>query len=111
MNIHRCGGTQNHQNFYVDRGVSRVLLKSNETLDEKARTALFNKASQMIAEDVVTLPLFARPQFLVHQKRLTGTILNPTNTNVTWNTQDWSPRPSNLASAIASGTNFGRRTR
>ena len=43
----------------------------------------------MIAEDVVTLPLFARPQFLVHQKRLAGTILNPTNTNVTWNTQDW----------------------
>lgn len=88
VNIHRCGGTQNHQN-YCDRAVSRVLLKSNETLDEKARAALFNKASQMIAEDVVTLPLFARPQFLVHQKRLGGTVLNPTNTNVTWNTQDW----------------------
>jgi peptide/nickel transport system substrate-binding protein len=93
VNIHRCGGTQNHQN-YCDRGVSRLLLKSNETLNARARTALLNKASQGVAEDVVTLPLFARPAFLVHQKRLGGVLLNPTNTSVTWNTQDWTFRAS-----------------
>jgi peptide/nickel transport system substrate-binding protein len=93
VNIHRCGGTQNHQN-YCDRGVSRLLLRSNETLDPKKRTALLNRADQGIAEDVVTLPLFARPAFLVHQKRLGGVLLNPTNTSVTWNTQDWVLRAS-----------------
>jgi peptide/nickel transport system substrate-binding protein len=93
VNIHRCGGTQNHQN-YCDRGVSRLLLKSNETLNAKARTALLNPASKGIAADVVTLPLFARPAFLVHQKRLGGVLLNPTNTSVTWNTQDWTLRAS-----------------
>jgi peptide/nickel transport system substrate-binding protein len=91
VNIHRCGGTQNHQN-YCDRGASRLLLKSNETLDPKKRVALLNQADKLIAEDVVTLPLFARPAFLVHQKRLGGVLLNPTNTSVTWNTQDWTFR-------------------
>lgn len=93
VNIHRCAGTQNHQN-YCDRGVSRLLLRSNETLNPRLRTALLNRASQGIAEDVVTLPLFARPAFLVHQKRLGGVLLNPTNTSVTWNTQDWTLRAS-----------------
>lgn len=88
VNIHRCGGTQNHQN-YCDRGVSRLLLRSNETLNPRTRTALLNRADKMIAEDVVTLPLFARPAFVVHQKRVGGVLLNPTNTSITWNTQDW----------------------
>lgn len=89
VNIHRCGGTQNHQN-YCNRQVSRLLLRSNETLDPKRRTALLNEADKLIAANVVTLPLFARPGFLVHDQRLRGTLFNPTNTAATWNTQDWS---------------------
>ena len=88
VNIHRCGGTQNHQNF-CNRQVSRLLIRSNETLNPQRRSALLNEADKLIAQNVVTLPLFARPAFLVHQKRLTGVLLNPTNTAVTWNTQDW----------------------
>ena len=89
VNIHRCGGTQNHQN-YCSRPVSRLLLKSNETLDEKKRTKLLNKADQLMAAHVVTLPLFARPGYLIHDKKLKGALFNPTNTAATWNTQDWS---------------------
>ena len=89
VNIHRCGGTQNHQN-YCSRPVSRLLLKSNETLDEKKRTQLLNQADQMMASHVVTLPLFARPGYLIHDKKLKGALFNPTNTAATWNTQDWS---------------------
>jgi peptide/nickel transport system substrate-binding protein len=89
VNIHRCGGTQNHQN-YCSRPVSRLLLKSNETLDPKKRTQLLNEADRLMASHVVTLPLFARPGFLVHDKKLKGALFNPTNTAATWNTQDWS---------------------
>jgi peptide/nickel transport system substrate-binding protein len=88
VNIHRCGGTQNHQN-YCSRPVSRLLLKSNETLDEKKRTQLLNEADRLIASHVVTLPLYARPGYLIHDKKLTGAVFNPTNTAATWNTQDW----------------------
>jgi peptide/nickel transport system substrate-binding protein len=89
VNIHRCGGTQNHQNF-CSRPVSRLLLRSNEELDHKKRTALLNEADRLIAQNVVTLPLFARPGFLIHDKKLKGALFNPTNTAATWNTQDWS---------------------
>jgi peptide/nickel transport system substrate-binding protein len=89
VNIHRCGGTQNHQN-YCSRPVSRLLLKSNETLEPAARTKLLNEADRLIASHVVTLPLFARPGFLVFDKKLKGALFNPTNTAATWNTQDWS---------------------
>jgi peptide/nickel transport system substrate-binding protein len=89
VNIHRCGGTQNHQN-YCSRPVSRLLLRSNEELDHKKRVALLNEADRLMASHVVTLPLFARPGFLVHDKKLRGALFNPTNTAATWNTQDWS---------------------
>src|SRR5918992_464021 len=89
VNIHRCGGTQNHQN-YCSRPVSRLLLKSNETINKRQRTALMNQASKLIASHVVTLPLYARPTFLIHDSRLRGALLNPTNTGPTWNTEQWS---------------------
>jgi ABC-type transport system substrate-binding protein len=88
VNIHRCGGTQNHQNF-CSRPVSRLLLKSNETINPQKRAQLLNDADKLIAQNVVTLPLFARPGYLIHDKKLTGTLFNPTNTAATWNTQDW----------------------
>jgi peptide/nickel transport system substrate-binding protein len=89
VNIHRCGGTQNHQN-YCSRPVSRLLLKSNETLNWQQRTKLLNEADRLMASHVVTLPLFARPGYLVFDKKLKGALFNPTNTAATWNTQDWS---------------------
>jgi peptide/nickel transport system substrate-binding protein len=89
VNIHRCGGTQNHQN-YCSRPVSRLLLKSNETLNARERTRLMNESSRLIASHVVTLPLYARPTFLIHDSRLRGALLNPTNTGPTWNTEAWS---------------------
>jgi peptide/nickel transport system substrate-binding protein len=89
VNIHRCGGTQNHQN-YCSRPVSRLLLKSNETLNWQQRTKLLNEADRLIASHVVTLPLFARPGYLIFDKKMKGALFNPTNTAATWNTQDWS---------------------
>jgi peptide/nickel transport system substrate-binding protein len=89
VNIHRCGGTQNHQN-YCSRPVSRLLLRSNETINARQRSRLLNEASRLIASHVVTLPLYARPTFLIHDSRLRGALLNPTNTGPTWNTENWS---------------------
>jgi peptide/nickel transport system substrate-binding protein len=89
VNIWRCGGAQNYLG-YCSRPASRLLLKSNEEFDPKKRTALFNKADELIASHVVTLPLYARPTFLIHDSRLRGALLNPTQTGPTWNSGDWS---------------------
>lgn len=89
VNIHRCGGTQNHQS-YCSRPASRLLLKSNETLDAKKRSELLNEADRLIASHIVTLPLYSRPGFVIHKSRLKGVLINPTNTGLTWNTESWS---------------------
>ncbi len=68
---------QNHQN-YCSRPASRLLLKSNEELDPQAkRTALLNEADALMASHVVTLPLYARPAFLIHDKKLKGAPAQP----------------------------------
>jgi peptide/nickel transport system substrate-binding protein len=89
VNIHRCGGTQNHQS-YCSRPVSRLLLKSNETIDPKRRSNLLNEADRLMASHVVTLPLYSRPGFLIHKSRLKGVLINPANAGLTWNTESWS---------------------
>ena len=38
-----------------------------------------------MASHVVTLPLYARPTFLIHQSKLKGPLLNPTQFGPTWN--------------------------
>ncbi len=89
VNIWRCGGAQNYLG-YCSRPASRLLLQSNEEFDPKKRAELFNKADELIASHVVTLPLYARPTFLIHDSRLKGALLNPTQFGPTWNSGDWS---------------------
>jgi peptide/nickel transport system substrate-binding protein len=89
VNIWRCGGAQNY-NGYCSRPASRLLLKSNEEFDPKKRTKLLNDADALIAQHAVTLPLYARPTFLIHDSRLRGALLNPTQTGPTWNSGEWS---------------------
>ena len=110
VNIHRCGGTQNHQN-YCDRAVSRVLLKSNETLDDEGPHGAVQQgepddrggrrdAAALRAAAVPRPPEAPRrddPEPDEHQRHLEHAGLDP---------QD----PVSLASAIASGSEFGRRT-
>ena len=89
VNIHKCGGPQNF-NDYCSRPVSRLLIKSNEEVDPKKRTALMNEADRLMATHLPTLPLFARPGFLIHDSRIRGALKNPTNAGPTWNAENWS---------------------
>ncbi|HWG55865.1 MAG TPA: ABC transporter substrate-binding protein, partial [Gaiellaceae bacterium] len=89
VNIHRCNGLQNYYG-YCSRPATRLLLKSNEEFDPKKRTALLNAFDKLHASHAASLPLFARPAFQIHDSRLKGAILNPTNSGPTWQTENWS---------------------
>jgi len=89
VNIHKCGGAQNY-NGYCSRPVSRLLIKSNETIDPTKRAAMLNEADRLMASHLPTLPLFARPGFLIHDSRVKGVLKNPTNAGPTWNAENWS---------------------
>ncbi len=83
-----CGGDQNYMN-YCNKKVSALLEKAQFTPDPKVRAGILNKAEVLMAEDVPSIPMFVRPGFLINNKRVSGTIINPTNQGSTWNVQTW----------------------
>ena len=42
-----------------------------------------------MAEDVPSVPMFVRPGFLINNKKVSGTVINPTNQGSTWNVHTW----------------------
>ncbi len=83
-----CGGDQNYMN-YCNKKVSSMLQKAQFTPDPKTRATLLNKAEVVMAEDVPSIPMFVRPGFLINNKRVSGTVINPTNQGSTWNVHTW----------------------
>jgi peptide/nickel transport system substrate-binding protein len=86
--LYGCGGDQNYMS-YCNRRVSSMLQKAQFTPDAKARAELLNKAEAIMAEDVPSVPMFIKPIFLINNKRVSGTAINPTNQGSTWNVEKW----------------------
>ncbi len=83
-----CGGDQNYMN-YCNKKASAMLQKAQFTPDPKVRAGILNRAEVIMAEDVPSVPMFVRPGFLINNKKVSGTIINPTNQGSTWNVQTW----------------------
>lgn len=88
VEIHKCKGDQNY-NAYCNVKASRLLDQSQNTVDPAKRTALMNEADRLMAKDLPTLPLFARPGFLIHKSSVQGVLKNPTSEGPTWNSEVW----------------------
>jgi ABC-type transport system substrate-binding protein len=86
--LYGCGGDQNYMN-YCNRKASNLLQKAQFTPDAKARAALLNQAEKMMANDVMSVPMYVRPGFLINNTNIKGPILNPTQQGSTWNMQGW----------------------
>ena len=52
-------------------------------------TADFNKADAILWQDMVTLPLYQKPQFFAWTNNLKGVVPNTSEVGVTWNAEDW----------------------
>ena len=50
----------------------------------------YNKADAILWQNMVTLPLYQKPQFWAWSSNLNGVVPNTSNTGVTWNAEDWS---------------------
>lgn len=88
VEIHKCKGDQNY-NSYCNSKASALLVQSQSTVDAKKRTALMNQADALMAKDLPTLPLFARPGFLISKTSIRGVLKNPTSEGPTWNSEVW----------------------
>ena len=86
--LYGCGGDQNYMN-YCNTKASKLLQKAQFTPDPAKRAGMLNQAEKIMAGDVPSVPMFVRPGFLINNRKISGTIINPTNQGSTWNVQRW----------------------
>jgi peptide/nickel transport system substrate-binding protein len=83
-----CGGSQNYGN-YCDRKVSGMLNKAAITLDAAQREKLLNDAEAIMAKQVPSIPLYARPIYVIRANGVNGPVVNPTQEGTFWNISSW----------------------
>jgi len=88
FSLYGCGGDQNYMN-YCNPKVSSLLKRAQFTPDARLRAGILNRAETIMANDVPSIPMFVRPGFLVNSKKVSGTVINPTQQGSTWNVQNW----------------------
>jgi peptide/nickel transport system substrate-binding protein len=89
-NIYGCRDDQANKNQQNDQGycnqkVTRLLDQVNRTFDPKVQAGIFNKATAQIAKDLVTIPLYQKPTYLIYKSRFKNVKENPTSETFVWN--------------------------
>jgi peptide/nickel transport system substrate-binding protein len=84
-----CGGDDNEMQ-YCNRKATAIFQKILTTLDAKERARLANLAeTKYLVNDVATIPLFPKPDYLIGTSKLKGLKLNPTSEGYPWNVNGW----------------------
>jgi peptide/nickel transport system substrate-binding protein len=91
FSLYGCGGDQNYMT-YCNNAASKMLKTAQFTPDPKARVNLLHKAETILANDVISIPMYVRPTFLINNRSVTGPISNPTQQGSTWNAERWTTR-------------------
>jgi peptide/nickel transport system substrate-binding protein len=87
--IWACGGEQNYMG-YCNRAASRLMNRVEVTLDARERARLWNQAeSQYMANDLPSIPVYARPVFVIRRNTVRGPVVNPTTEGSPWNISSW----------------------
>jgi peptide/nickel transport system substrate-binding protein len=86
--IYGCGKPQNYMS-YCSRAVTKYMAQGDILLNDKARTAVYNKADKLLAQAIVSLPLYQKPTYLVYQTKVHNFIDNPSTAGPGWNAQNW----------------------
>lgn len=85
-----CGGGQNYKQ-YCNKQVDALIHAGDSDLNPTTRTADYEKAAQIMTNDIAIIPLYSPPNILVYKSTVKGMedSDNPTSEGPTWNVQDW----------------------
>jgi len=77
--------------LYCNKSVDALIKAGDSELNPTKRTADFQKAAAIIADDVAIIPLYAPPSILVYKSAIKGmeNSNNPTLLGPTWNIEQW----------------------
>lgn len=86
--LYSCGGDQNYGN-YCNAKSDAAFDAATREFDTARRNALLNRGDAQLATDVPSIPLYARPKFVVTAAGLRGPLLNATSEGTPWNVSSW----------------------
>jgi peptide/nickel transport system substrate-binding protein len=83
-----CGGESNYLQ-YCNRVLTQLLDEAAAELDPARRLALFQRADALLASDLPSIPLYARPDPLIRRSAVAGMRNNPSASGFAWNMEQW----------------------
>ncbi len=87
--LYGCGGDQNNMN-YCNRRWSNVMNQVSTTLEAGQRAKLLNAGeARYMVNDIPSIPVYARPVYVITSKKVKGPVVNPTNEGSPWNVSGW----------------------
>lgn len=83
--------TGSDQNYgkYSNPQVDSLLTELVQTTDKSKQTDLIKQIETILWKDMVTIPLFAWPLLNAYSPKVSGVVLNTTQTMATYNASDW----------------------
>lgn len=87
--LYACGGSQNYMG-YCNRKFSNILNQVSTTLSAADRARLLNAAElRFMVNDIPSIPVYARPVFVIRSAKVKGPVVNPTTEGSPWNANGW----------------------
>ncbi|HUY30972.1 MAG TPA: ABC transporter family substrate-binding protein [Acidimicrobiales bacterium] len=82
----QCGSNWNH---FANASVTELMQAGSTATHPAAEIADYNKADALLWKNMVTLPLYQKPQYFAWTNKLHNVLPNPSSVGVTWNLFDW----------------------
>jgi peptide/nickel transport system substrate-binding protein len=90
--LYSCPNNRGDQNYglWCNAKATALLNKVTQTLDESQQIAMLNEVeAKYISTQLPSIPLFARPRFVIRSTKVKGPDLNPTQDGMPWNAETW----------------------
>jgi glutathione transport system substrate-binding protein len=87
--LYACGGDQNYMN-YCNKAGTAIMNKVATELDAATRAKMLNATElKHMVKDIPSIPLFARPIYVIRANTVKGPVVNPTGEGSPWNVANW----------------------
>jgi ABC-type transport system substrate-binding protein len=75
---------------YCNKKFSAILEKVAVTLSASERAKMLNNAElKYMVPDIPSIPVYARPVYVIHAAGVKGPVVNPTTEGSPWNVSAW----------------------
>jgi len=83
------GSTGNNTSFYSNPAADKLMLETDNNLDDSVRKSAAIEADKVLAEDMAALPLDPLPDILIWSEKVVGPVTDNPIEGMFWNIDQW----------------------